>query len=112
LRLIEHFHPPVVLLDVQLPDINGYEVCAFIKKKWPDIMVLQTSATFVTSAHRTHGLEQGADGYLVQPAEPLELTAAINALLRIHRAESAQRALNATLEQRVQDRTRDLAEAN
>jgi len=112
LRLIEHFHPPVVLLDVQLPDINGYEVCAFIKKKWPDIMVLQTSATFVTSAHRTHGLEQGADGYLVQPAEPLELTAAINALLRIHRAESAQRALNATLEQRMQDRTRDLAEAN
>ncbi len=112
LRLIEHFRPPVVLLDVQLPDINGYEVCAFIKKRWPDVMVLQTSATFTTSEHRILGLEQGADAYLVQPAEPLELTAAINALLRIHRSESAQRALNATLEQRVQDRVRDLAETN
>src|SRR5262245_14395043 len=112
LRLIEHFRPPVVLLDVQLPDISGFEVCAFIKQKWPDVMVLQTSATFTTSQHRARGLEGGADGYLVQPAEPLELTAAINALLRIHRMESTQRALNATLEQRVHDRVRDLAEAN
>jgi DNA-binding response OmpR family regulator/anti-sigma regulatory factor (Ser/Thr protein kinase) len=112
LKMIEHFRPPVVLLDVQLPDISGYEVCSYIKKKWPDVMVLQTSATFTTSEHRTRGLDHGADGYLVQPAEPVELAAAINALLRIHASEAAQRALNATLEQRVQDRTRDLAEAN
>jgi signal transduction histidine kinase len=112
LRLIEHFRPPVVLLDVQLPDISGYEVCAFIKQKWPEVMVLQTSATFTTSEHRARGLQGGADAYLVQPAEPLELTAAINALLRLHRMEAQQRAMNATLEQRVQDRVRDLAEAN
>ena len=89
LRLVEQHRPPVVLLDVQLPDISGFEVCAFIKKKWPEVMVLQTSATFVTTEDRIIGLNAGANSYLVQPAEPLELAAAINALLRIRRSEDA-----------------------
>ena len=112
LRLIEQHKPPVVLLDVQLPDISGYEVCAFIKRKWPQVMVLQTSATFTTSEHRVLGLNAGADSYLVQPAEPLELAAAINALLRVRRSEDALRALNSTLDKQVQERTAELEEAN
>ncbi|WP_024514726.1 response regulator [Bradyrhizobium sp. Tv2a-2] len=112
LRLIEVEKPPIVLLDVELPDITGYDVCAFIKKKWPAVMVLMTSSTFTTSTHRTRGLDSGADSYLVQPAEPLELAAAVNALLRIRRAEDNMRALNATLEQRIRDRVADLEAAN
>jgi DNA-binding response OmpR family regulator len=112
LRLIEQHRPPVVLLDVQLPDISGFEVCAFIKKKWPEVMVLQTSATFTTTEDRVIGLNAGADSYLVQPAEPIELAAAINALLRIRRSEDALRSLNATLDNQVQVRTVELAEAN
>ena len=112
LRMIEQNKPPVVLLDVQLPDINGFEVCAFIKKKWPEVMVLQTSATFTDSEHRITGLNAGADSYLVQPAEPTELAAAINALLRIRRSEDALRSLNATLDKQVQARTAELAETN
>jgi signal transduction histidine kinase len=112
LRLIEAERPPIVLLDVELPDITGYDVCAFIKKKWPGIMVLMTSSTFTTSFHRTRGLDSGADTYLVQPSEPLELAAAVNALLRIRKAEDNMRALNATLEQRVRDRVADLEDAN
>jgi signal transduction histidine kinase len=112
LRLVEIEKPPIVLLDVELPDITGYDVCAFIKKKWPAIMVLMTSATFTTSFHRTRGLDAGADSYLVQPAEPLELAAAVNALLRIRKAEDEMRALNATLEQRVKDRVADLESTN
>lgn len=112
LRLVEAERPPIVLLDVELPDITGYDVCAFIKKKWPDVMVLMTSSTFTTSLHRTRGLDSGADSYLVQPAEPLELIAAVNALLRIRKAEDSMRALNATLEQRVKDRVTDLEAAN
>jgi len=112
LRLVELHQPPVVLLDVQLPDINGFEVCAFIKQKWPEVMVLQTSATFTESEDRILGLNAGADSYLVQPAEPLELAAAINALLRVRRSEDALRALNATLDKQVQERTAELAETN
>jgi DNA-binding response OmpR family regulator len=102
LRLVEQHRPPVVLLDVQLPDISGFEVCAFIKQKWPEVMVLQTSATFTESADRISGLNAGADSYLVQPAEPTELAAAINALLRLRHSEDALRALNATLDKQVQ----------
>ena len=112
LRLVEQHRPPVVLLDVQLPDISGFEVCAFIKKKWPEVMVLQTSATFTTSEDRVSGLNAGADSYLVQPAEPLELAAAINALLRIRRSEDALRALNTTLDDQVQARTAELTATN
>jgi signal transduction histidine kinase len=112
LRIVEAEKPPIVLLDVELPDITGYDVCAFIKKKWPDVMVLMTSATFTTSFHRTRGLDSGADSYLVQPSEPLELAAGVRALLRIREAEDSMRSLNATLEQRVKDRVADLEAAN
>src|SRR5665213_547698 len=112
LRAVEQHRPMVVLLDVQLPDINGFEVCRYIKDKWPEIMVLMTSATFTTPSDRTAGLDSGADSYLVQPAEPLELVAALNALLRIRRSEDALRELNESLERRIEDRLADLAMAN
>jgi DNA-binding response OmpR family regulator len=112
LSLVEQNTPSIVLLDVQLPDISGYDVCRRIKLKWPQMMVLMTSATFTESVDRTLGLDAGADSYLVQPAEPLELLAAMNALLRIRASEQELRRLNDTLEQRVQERVRELADAN
>lgn len=112
LRLVQSERPIAVLLDVQLPDLDGHKVCAFIKEKWPEVMVLMTSATFTTSEDRTLGLDSGADTYLVQPSEPLELVAALRALLRIRVTEDALRTLNATLEQRVQDRIAELNAVN
>jgi signal transduction histidine kinase len=112
LRLIEIEKPKIVLLDVELPDITGFDVCAFVKKKWPEVMVLMTSLTFTDSAYRTRGLDSGADSYLVQPSEPVELTAAINALLRIRKSEDDMRVLNETLDQRVKERTAELEASN
>ena len=112
LRKTEDLQPAVVVLDVRLPDISGLEVCAQIKKRWPQTMVLQTSATYTTGADRTRGLDGGADNYLTQPIEPQELVAAVRALLRLRDAEEKLRRLNETLEQRVQARTEDLAAAN
>jgi signal transduction histidine kinase len=103
LRLIETVKPAVVLLDVQLPDINGYDVCKYAKSKWPEVMVLMTSATFTESDRRTQGLDAGADSYLVQPAEPLELAAAVNAMLRIRRSEDILRKLNLSLGVQVKE---------
>ena len=112
LRATEEHQPPLVLLDVHLPDIIGYEVCKQIKRRWPNVMILMTSATFVETDDRILALDSGADAFLAQPAEPLELVAAINALLRIRHTEAALRAANETLEQRVRDRVSDLADAN
>lgn len=85
--------PDLVLLDVRLPDIDGLKVCRQLKTD-PDtapIMVLQTSATFVTSADRVRGLEGGADHYLAQPFGAEELVATSRALYRIRRAEVEQK---------------------
>lgn len=112
LELIDSLHPDLVLLDVRLPDINGIEVCRIIKARWPSTVVLQTSATFTSASDRARGLEGGADAYLIQPIDPEELVASVKALLRLRAAEESMRQLNATLEQRIEERTRDLHEAN
>src|SRR5262249_30529527 len=85
--------PDMVVLDVNLPDINGFEVCRRIKAHPATnaIPVLHLSASFVSSEDKVSGLEGGADAYLTKPIEPRELVAQVNALLRIHRAEEQLR---------------------
>jgi signal transduction histidine kinase len=105
-------HPDLILLDVMLPDISGIEACRRIKTEFPGIMVLQTSAAFTRPQDRTTALDGGADSFLVEPIDPDELLAAVNALLRVRRAERDLRRLNETLETQVTERTRELGEAN
>jgi PAS domain S-box-containing protein len=81
----------VVVLDVKLPDMHGFELCRIIKSRHPTICVLQTSATFTTSEDRVAGLDVGADAYLVEPMEETELVAIVRALLRVRQAEAARR---------------------
>ena len=103
--------PDLVLLDVILPDVSGVELSRQIKADFPAIAVLQTSAA-ITSAHdRALSLAGGADAFLVEPIEPEELLATVNALLRMHAAEQALQRMNATLENTVAERTRELTEA-
>lgn len=83
--------PDLVVLDVNLPDISGLDVCRIIKSREATARtpVLQVSATHVNTRARVEGLEGGADAYLVQPIDAGELTATINALLRVKQAEEA-----------------------
>jgi len=81
--------PDLVILDVNLPDIDGFEVCRRIKAdpRTAPIPVLHMSASYVGSEDKTRGLDQGADGYLIRPVEAPELVATIRALLRVREAE-------------------------
>jgi signal transduction histidine kinase len=87
--------PDIVLLDVRMPDLDGFEVCRRIKAnpKTAGITVLHMSATSVDSQAITHGLNWGADGYLTEPIGQGELIATLRAFLRIRQAEAAQRFL-------------------
>src|SRR6202000_411544 len=93
--------PDLVILDVRLPDIDGFEVCRRIKSEpaTRDIPVLHLSASLVTSADKAQGLDVGADAYLIRPVEPVELIATVNALLRARRSEEALRASEAHFRQ-------------
>ncbi|HEX4607966.1 MAG TPA: response regulator [Urbifossiella sp.] len=92
LRLVRE-NPDLIILDVDLPDTNGFEVCQQVKTNpaTASIPVLNLSATFTLTRHRVQGLDSGADAYLCHPVEPIELVATVNALLRVRRAEQALR---------------------
>ncbi|MBM3240467.1 PAS domain S-box protein [Candidatus Poribacteria bacterium] len=89
LRLVKK-NPDLVILDVNLPDIIGFEVCRRIKADpaTSSIPVLHLSATYQDSQSRVKGLEGGADGYLTHPTEPPVLISTVKALLRMRQAET------------------------
>ena len=86
--------PDLILLDVKLPDVSGYEVCRLVKAQMPKLLVLQISASFVAPGDRATGLDSGADAYLSQPVEPSEMLATVRALLRLKAAEQAAQESN------------------
>ncbi|MCX7786670.1 MAG: PAS domain S-box protein [Spirochaetes bacterium] len=79
----------LVVLDVKLPDIDGFEVCRRLKANpvTRSIPVMHLTATYLSIESKIKGLDGGADGYLTQPVKPIELVATVNSLLRIRKAE-------------------------
>lgn len=81
LRVASEFMPDLVLLDLGLPDIDGLEVCADLRKEGGDVPILMLTARDGTE-NRVTGLDSGADDYLEKPYKREELLARIRALLR------------------------------
>jgi signal transduction histidine kinase len=99
LELISEQKPALILLDVNLPDISGFEICRLIKSdpKTKHTPVLHISASSVQSSHQVHGLDAGADSYLVEPVDAGVLIATVKAFLRTSEAEKALRRSNEEL---------------
>lgn len=91
LQAVAHVRPDLIILDVQLPDIGGFEICHELKANpvTASIPILLLSASLVESKDKVQGLESGADGYLIQPVEAIELIATVKALLRMRQAEES-----------------------
>jgi len=80
-RALATLRPDAVLLDVMLPDANGYELCRRWRAAQPGLGLLMFTARG-DPMDRVLGLEIGADDYLAKPFEPRELVARVRALLR------------------------------
>jgi DNA-binding response OmpR family regulator len=81
---LEHFKslkPQVVILDVMLPGIDGFEVCQRLREIMPMVIIIMLTAKG-QDMDKIMGLEIGADDYMVKPFNPLELVARIRANLR------------------------------
>ena len=88
------YEPSLVLLDVMLPEMDGYDVCKEIRKtsKVPIIMLTAKCDVF----DKVLGLELGADDYIVKPFDPKELIARVKAVLR----------RSITVEEKVENKSR------
>ncbi len=110
LRLIAQYDPDLVLLDVNLPDLSGMEVCRRIKNApgGSSVIVLQISASAITPPNAAAGLNWGADAYLIEPVDPEVLVANVKALLRLRRAERELFTAN----ERLQSLNKELRRSN
>jgi DNA-binding response OmpR family regulator len=86
MRLLRTEHPEIVILDVMLPGMDGFDACRAIRKESSVPIIMLTARGDVTD--RVVGLELGADDYLSKPFEPRELVARMDAILRRGRASS------------------------
>lgn len=80
IKAFNSYNPDLILLDIMLPEMDGYDVCKEIRKtsNVPIIMLTARGETF----DKVLGLELGADDYIVKPFDPKELTARVKAVLR------------------------------
>lgn len=80
LKLHDSFQPDLMLLDIMLPGIDGYDVCREIRKNHstPIIMLSAKGEVF----DKVLGLELGADDYIIKPFDPKEMVARVKAVLR------------------------------
>lgn len=102
--------PDVILLDIIMPGMDGYETCSKLKsiESIKNIPIILITAIKTDSASRVRGLEIGADAFLAKPIDPAEFAAQIKVMLRIKDAEDQLRADKDLLEEKVMIRTAQL----
>ena len=105
--------PDLILLDVNMPGMDGYEVCRRLKadEKRSRIPVIFISA-FGDTRQKVTGFEAGGLDFITKPFDAEEVLARVRTHLRLRQAEEALRNAHNTLELRVQERTAELQSSN
>jgi PAS domain S-box-containing protein len=103
----------VVLMDVSMPEMDGFEIAEMIRQhpRFQRIAIIFISAVHLTDLDRLKGYERGAVDYISVPVVPELLRAKVSVFAELHRKTRQLEALNLDLEQRVFDRTEELRES-
>lgn len=108
--LAKKHQPDLILLDILMPGMDGFEVCKILKEDETlrDIPVVFVTALKENKENKVRALEAGAEGFLTKPADEQELVAHINAMLKIKEANDFKKSEQQRLEQLVAERTQKL----
>lgn len=91
-KILNRHKPDLIILDMQLPDINGFELCQLIRRKYSasELPIIALSGRFLETDDKVEGLELGVDEYFCKPFDPKELLARIiNLQKKQHKAEGS-----------------------
>ena len=104
--------PDVILLDIIMPEMDGFEVCSRIKhdEQLKHIPVVFLTALKTSAESRIKALKAGADGFLSKPVDREELIGEIRAMSKIKAAEKRKKTEKEQLENMVKERTAELEE--
>lgn len=113
IQIAQNDRPELILLDVKMPNMDGYEVCRRLKSDpaTRTIPVLMISGVLMGSKHRTAGFDAGAEGYVCKPFEAEELLAQIRSLLRLKKLTDTLQAHEQSLKEGLRQRTDEWAES-
>lgn len=112
LDMAEVFNPDVILLDIMMPEMDGYEACARLKSREETNRIPVVLVTALDDrASRLSGLKAGADEFLTKPVDRVELTLRLQNLLKVKEYGDFLRDYNKTLENTVNQRTLQLEKA-
>ena len=106
-------NPDVILLDVIMPGMDGFEVCRLLKsdERVSDIPVVFLTALKGDRENRIKALDIGAEGFISKPIEETELIAQIRAMVKIKAASEQKRGEKLRLENLVKERTNELLQS-
>jgi putative two-component system response regulator len=110
LELVRKIQPDLVLLDVMMPGMDGFEVCSELKR---ETQTEQIPVIFLTALadtqHKTKGFSLGAVDYILKPFDALEVQSRIRTHLSLRRSTLELQNQNIILERKVRERTREIA---
>lgn len=112
IALAKSYQPDVILLDIQMPEMDGFEATRRLKRdaKTHHIPIILITAHRGDSEYKVKGLDCGADAFLSKPLEETELVAQIHAMFRIKKSEDALRQERDNLESLVVKRIEEVYE--
>jgi len=113
LTSVQAGHPDLILLDIDMPDISGFEVCRQLKadEATREIPVIFLSAA-TEASDKVRAFEVGGEDYVTKPFQVEEVLTRVKHHLALSRLRQQLQHMNQTLEQQVEDRTRELHETN